>query len=165
MLVHHLGHQGENGRGSSAVLGAVNTELRVTKDKGVVTVHTDKQKDEAEAQPTQFDLEPEGDSAVLVGGDPFDAATAVGAESPAADRMLKLLYETAPRLGLTKGEAKRTVSQSDKDKFGKAMSDKTFLRSWDRAVVSGWLAQVVDADGRTTARFVVTEEVVRRFGL
>lgn len=165
MLVHHLGHQGEQGRGSSAVLGAVNTELRVVRERAEVTIHTDKQKDGPQDMPLVFDLDPEGDSAVLLGRDPFTTATDINPESPAVDRLIKILHETAPRWGLTKGEAKRVVAGSDKDGHGKPMVDKTFLRSWDKAAARGWLAQVVTAEGRTTQCFVVSRDARERFGL
>lgn len=74
VLVHHMGHNGQHGRGSSAVLGAINTEIRVVKEGEVpdltYSIHTDKQKDQAESEPVTFELSPEGSSAV-VALDPF----------------------------------------------------------------------------------------------
>ncbi|MBQ1039298.1 AAA family ATPase [Micromonospora sp. C81] len=59
-LVHHQGHKGENGRGSSALIGAMNTEIRVSMDKKtrIVTVENSKQKDEAEGEDLRFLLAP-----------------------------------------------------------------------------------------------------------
>lgn len=166
MLVHHLGHHGEQGRGSSAVIGAMNTELRVVKDSGKILVYNDKQKDEAQFEPIAFVLESEGASAVLVGGDtdPF-TSTDVGPDSPTWDRMLKIIYGTAPLLGLTKAEARKTTLAVDKGSDGHPMAERTFLRTWDRCVANGSLAQVVDAEGKTTTRYVVTPDRVEALGL
>jgi hypothetical protein len=50
LLVHHTGHAGEHGRGASAVLGAVQTELLIRKEGAgpdrVITVRIDKAKDD-----------------------------------------------------------------------------------------------------------------------
>ncbi|MFH8285488.1 AAA family ATPase [Streptomyces antibioticus] len=60
LLIHHKGLNGDHGRGSSAVKGAVQTELTVTKSgKGPdtrVVVGTDKQKDSEELEPLGFVL-------------------------------------------------------------------------------------------------------------
>jgi hypothetical protein len=58
-LVHHKGLRGAAGRGSSAVRGALHTEIDVSMDKEsrVISVHTPKQKDSADDdQPTRFVL-------------------------------------------------------------------------------------------------------------
>jgi hypothetical protein len=86
-LVHHQGLNGEHGRGSTSVKGALQTELRVVKKgKGVhetrITVSSDKQKDDEEEPDLVFALEqvklageakPDGSpltSVVLVPGEP-----------------------------------------------------------------------------------------------
>jgi hypothetical protein len=57
--VHHRGLQGQQGRGSTAVRGALQTELDVTKmPGGMIVVTTLKQKDHAEADPVVFKLSP-----------------------------------------------------------------------------------------------------------
>lgn len=61
-LVHHQGVQGDRGRGSTSVKGAMQTELRVVRDgKGLmdtrITVISDKQKDDEEAEDLVFALE------------------------------------------------------------------------------------------------------------
>lgn len=61
-LVHHQGVQGDRGRGSTSVKGAMQTELRVTRTgKGLtdtrITVISDKQKDDEEAADIAFSLE------------------------------------------------------------------------------------------------------------
>jgi hypothetical protein len=60
-IVHHTGHQGEHGRGASAVKGAMQSEIKVTR-KGdrlantVLTVKASKQKDEDEDGDVLFGL-------------------------------------------------------------------------------------------------------------
>ncbi|NUR03628.1 MAG: AAA family ATPase [Streptomyces sp.] len=61
LVIHHTGHVGEHGRGATAVKGALQTELHVSK-KGdrasntIVTIKTGKQKDEEEATDLDFGL-------------------------------------------------------------------------------------------------------------
>ncbi|MFF7485596.1 AAA family ATPase [Streptomyces luteogriseus] len=61
LVIHHTGHVGEHGRGSSSAKGALQSELHVSK-KGdtakniVVTVKVGKQKDDEEGEDVQFGL-------------------------------------------------------------------------------------------------------------
>ena len=78
--VHHTGHSGERGRGSTAVLGSVNTEIMISKDdKGQITISNEKQKDDAEFDDIvvslrQVDIPDDLDrpAAVIEHGDPFE---------------------------------------------------------------------------------------------
>ena len=57
--IHHSGKDPSRGmRGSSALLGAVDTSLSVTKHDGVVTLKMEKQKDAEEIQPVSFSVTP-----------------------------------------------------------------------------------------------------------
>lgn len=56
LLVHHKGLSGDHGRGSTAVKGAMQTELTVTKEGSRVMVATDKQKDTEELGKIGFTL-------------------------------------------------------------------------------------------------------------
>jgi hypothetical protein len=61
LLVHHKGLRGVGGRGSTAVRGALHTEIDVTMDKELrmISVSTPKQKDAADDEaPTRFRLTP-----------------------------------------------------------------------------------------------------------
>lgn len=169
LVVHHLGHQGDQGRGSSAVLGAVHTELRVTRDAtGRVTLYCDKQKDDAQFEPFVFDTVTVHDSAVLmpVGGDadPFDAAGTVGPESPAVRRVALCLRQVYPRRGATKAELRSSVQRRDIGPRGRPMSNDSFYRAWDELTANGQFVQVV-LDGKATARYVVAPELVDLWGL
>jgi hypothetical protein len=61
LVIHHTGHVGEHGRGSSSAKGALQSELHVSK-KGdraaniVITLKTGKQKDDEEGGDLQFGL-------------------------------------------------------------------------------------------------------------
>lgn len=61
LLVHHTGHVGEHGRGSSSAKGALQSELHVSKrgdnaSNIIVTIKTGKQKDDEEGGDLQFAL-------------------------------------------------------------------------------------------------------------
>jgi hypothetical protein len=56
--VHHSGKDPDRGaRGSSALLGAVDTMIRVTREEDQVTVEVEKQKDDDEAKPIALQIE------------------------------------------------------------------------------------------------------------
>ncbi|MFC1434265.1 AAA family ATPase [Streptacidiphilus sp. N1-3] len=57
LLIHHKGLNGDHGRGSSAVKGAMQTELTVEKKGDSVTLATDKQKDSEEMGKLSFWLQ------------------------------------------------------------------------------------------------------------
>lgn len=57
VLIHHTGHEGGHARGSTAALGALNTELKVTRDESTVTLKSAKQKDRRELPDRKFTLE------------------------------------------------------------------------------------------------------------
>jgi hypothetical protein len=57
LAVHHAGKDQSRGmRGSSALLGAVDTSLCVTKDEKIVTIKMEKQKDAEQIKPLQFQM-------------------------------------------------------------------------------------------------------------
>jgi len=57
--VHHSGKDKDRGmRGSSVLLGAVDTAIRVTKSERIVTMEVEKQKDAEEGKPAYFEMEP-----------------------------------------------------------------------------------------------------------
>jgi hypothetical protein len=157
-LVHHLGHTGDQGRGSSAVNGAINTELRVVKDAGQLHLFNDKQKDGPEEVPLVFNLEPEGDSVVVVpvGGeeaatDPFESTTV--AKHP-TDRVLDILTRIFPHRGATKAQLGKMVQTHDRDsKTGKPMSVSTFYRAWDKLEHTEQILRI-----RGTQKFVVKSD-------
>lgn len=173
-VVHHLGHNGDQGRGSSAVIGAINTELRVTKEKSVITVKVEKQKDEEFAEPLKFILEDEVydqkkgySSAVLVqsdgGHDPYNDFGRITSESSARDRMCAVLYATFNHgEGATRAEL-RTAMVSHKT-LG-SVSKTTLYETWNTLVQDGVLDQQLDDNNNLTQRFKLSDSEVRRLGL
>jgi DNA-binding transcriptional ArsR family regulator len=66
MVVHHKGRNGDHMRGSTAMDGAADTVIEVSKDGDIVTVKNTKQKNVEEHEDIQLRLSPIGESAVLV---------------------------------------------------------------------------------------------------
>lgn len=88
-LIHHQGLQGDHGRGSTAVKGAMQTELRVTKKgkKGPearVIVSSDKQKDDEELDDVAFGIHVvKLDGEAKEDGSPVTSVVLVAADLPA----------------------------------------------------------------------------------
>lgn len=66
LLVHHVGAGGERGRGATTLDGALTTIMRCEKTDGMITLSCSKNKDAPEWSPVEFQLVPNGTSAVLV---------------------------------------------------------------------------------------------------
>jgi hypothetical protein len=67
LAIHHTGKDASQGsRGSSALRGAIDTELELGAAEGRLTLKVQKQKDAAEAAPLRLALIPAGPSCVLV---------------------------------------------------------------------------------------------------
>lgn len=133
LLIHHTGHVGEHGRGSSSAKGALQSELHVSK-KGdnasniVVTMKTGKQKDDEEGADRQFALkvvnlrgEYKADgrpvtSVVLVSLDTVDKALVDGTPEFLAAQLdraqvpvewgVPRVRDALPRLGIAASKAK-----------------------------------------------------------
>lgn len=99
VLVHHTGHtETERARGSSAVYGAMTSEIQVGKDGNRVTITTRKQKDIEETAPRILQLVPELGSAVLelIGTAPTPAQTqGVAGDVFTVDGQLVTMEESA----------------------------------------------------------------------
>lgn len=166
VTVHHLGHQGEHGRGSTAVLGALGAELRVSspaKDK--VVLESEKQKDGPKAEALKFLMDEELDSVVLVPDgwvpeetDPF--ATPPFVPVPAKDRAFTLIWEylSGNRQGFTKAEAMKVIK--DKDHAGEPGEERRPMhvsgayKVWGQMVTDGWIIPVTTASGsESVSRF------------
>lgn len=91
MLVHHQGLNGDHGRGSTAVKGAMQTEIRVTKKgkKGPdarIIVTSDKQKDDEELDDVVFSIEVvKIDGLAKEDGSPVTSVVLVPADAPPPD--------------------------------------------------------------------------------
>lgn len=163
VLVHHQGHSGDQGRGSSAVLGALDAEIAVSKEaKGRVAILSSKQKDREDFEPIRLELTKVGESAVLVAigeGGPM-LNNEIDHNSRGRDRIARLLYDTFNHgYGATKAEIKAVVLRDDRGPNGKPMARATFHRSWaelehDAAVV--W----VDSEAGRRVRLAHSEAVL-----
>lgn len=162
VLVHHLGHSGEHGRGSTAVIGALNTEIRVEKTgKGLIKVHNEKQKDEEQFDPLAFKLstvelgagrdgqpvnsailEPDGWAPDDLFGDPHepeagDQPTGTGgvtAESSVRDRLAAVIWSDFHGEGTSRTEA-RGLLQDGHPVYGQA-SKTSLWRAWSELIGS-----------------------------
>lgn len=76
MIVHHIGRQGETGRGATTLDGAMNTIIRVDKDADTVKITCQKQKDGPEFGDILLRVVPTGDSATLMPSDGRSASLA-----------------------------------------------------------------------------------------
>lgn len=139
VLVHHEGVQGERGRGSTAVKGALQTELRVSRkgkhlEETRITVISDKQKDDEEAHDVVFGLEQqviEGickedgspiTSVVLVPADPLTSEQDTHGLTPSAQKILGALR------GLAEPISRKEIGDRIKAANGSAPTRETMSR-------------------------------------
>lgn len=111
LLVHHRGLTGEHGRGSTAIKGALDTELDVSRTGTTVTVKVTKQKDQAERAALLLTMNPLGESVVLVGdldaamGSPFTSPRIQLSGQERAAIAIAHALMAASGSGLTRSEA------------------------------------------------------------
>ena len=82
IVVHHIGRNGDTGRGATTVDGAVSTIIKVTKDENRITLECTKNKDGLEWDEIVLRAVPMGDSIILA----MDDGTARPAEASLAGR-------------------------------------------------------------------------------
>jgi hypothetical protein len=149
LVVHHRGIAGGRGRGSTAVYGAMTTELDVSRAGPNITVETTKQKDAPEASPLVLTMNALGESIVLVAASeraatgPFTSPPPVelSTREKAAHAICRALLE-ARGSGLTKAEALTHARLA----MGMAPSDllrKTVRRAWADMVGLGRISKAV----------------------
>lgn len=164
LVVHHLGRSGSDARGASAIDGAQDSELKLTKTSDYrVVLETDKQRHlpqdvrvELELFPTELD---DGGTSLVVG-----APLATVAPRPDWQEYLTLnqmtLVETMrdifPDKGATKAELRRHVMKRPRiDKDGnrfEPMKHPSFDRAWDSLVGGERLLKVAG-----TQRYVLDD--------
>jgi hypothetical protein len=163
LLVHHRGLRGEHGRGSSAIRGAMSTELDVSKVGLTICVKTTKQKDAAEAPPILLTMNAFAGSMVLVANDDaieledgtrFVApAISLSKAELRALAIISVLQETAAS-GETHARLRtRAFERAD---FGTTPGSRTgaFSRAWAWLVERGRIAK---AQGREAFYFIDIE--------
>ena len=171
VVVHHSGKDVSKGmRGSTALLGAMDTTVEVDRDKDrrAITVTVQKQKDAERETPMRFTLERMADSLVLRPTVMVDAASDFGGEAMQDDGLLALACELGAssgtlkaadlvdaaikRLGMSQSSAKRAVA----DKVPEGRIDAV-RASWDGRRFWLWCERV---GKHSTAPKVVRVEAV-----
>lgn len=163
-LIHHRGKTGDEGRGSSAMKGAMDTEMDVSRNGSTVTLKVTKAKDRAQETPIQFTMNSCGDSLVLVSdrdtltpGSPFVAPSVqLTGQERAALAIAQALVDAAGS-GLTRAEAQTHARVS----MGLPATDtvkKMIRRAWSDLMNLGRLAK---ADGREAYFWIEVEGLER----
>jgi len=158
MLVHHRGLRGDQGRGSSAIRGALDTELDVSRQGTTVTVKSTKQKDGADPEPLRFTMTTLGASVVLVGErdtlGPFTSPS--GAPVSLRERCaVAIAYALmdAKGSGLTRSEA-QSHARVALGLGGDESTRRTVRRAWADLIGLGRIAK---APGREAHFFIDLE--------
>lgn len=118
LLIHHEARAGDNIRGSTALEGAADTTVRVTKDGSTVRLDNSKQKNAAEFPPILLRLVPVGDSAVL------QSQNGVGLTDELNQSEQALLTVMRDSFGTTgaSGSTLRDVTELPKTSFYRALN-------------------------------------------
>jgi hypothetical protein len=156
MLVHHRGLRGDQGRGSSAVRGAMETELDVTRQGTTITLRSTKQKDGSDPAPVLFSMNSLDDSIVLIAE--TDAISVNGpfiSPAPAAMTMRERCAVAIARAlldapGLTRSEA-QTHARVTLGLGSDESTKRTVRRAWADLERLGRLAK---ASGREAYFFI-----------
>jgi hypothetical protein len=154
LTVHHTGRKGGDARGSSAIDGAQDTELKVVKDEGLRgQLLVEKQKDIDERAPmtlvftrvvvgqdedgedvTSLVLEPdawkvaEGDAAAGRSGEDWQRHS-----DSVTDLIVRVLSDHGESRGLTKAEARTVVIERFYGGVTERLLKQTWHTGWDRA--------------------------------
>lgn len=136
LIIHHIGRNGETGRGATTLDGALSTIIKVTKDGARLTLENQKNKDAEEWPSMHLTLTPSGKSAVVTTEPVIPASLVRGPTTQAR--------ETAARWAEMHGND--WVSNSALMK-SLAMTEATYYRHTRELRNQGW-AEVEDV-GRT----------------
>ena len=172
MLIHHTGHAGEHGRGSTSVYGALQTELSLerTADRRVC-LKASKQKDHDELGPVNLKLEPCCDSLVLVNLDGMDDVSAgtveesirsitmaSGSHAERAAIVLHGLWRGGS--GATRAELRKACAEQYELAGLAALKPTSFTYAFTKMEEAGWLRE-----GRSASRFILSEPGCRHLGV
>jgi hypothetical protein len=186
MVVHHLGHNGDHGRGATAVLGALETEIRVDKpEEGHMVVENEKQKNESQFAPIKFKLDselnsvvpvPDGWIAVDPDGDPMLAPEQPKPEPTLEerfptneDKIIGILYTYFSAVGATRAELRTKCSIDVNGKpateYGR-VAKTTVDRLWNAMVKDRRIVPWRSPGGRTSSKsYVASPAETARLGL
>lgn len=167
LVVHHLGRAGQDARGASAIDGAQDSELRLTRtaDHRVV-LETDKQRhlpDDVRVELELFPCDLDGGGTSLWVGAPLTAAAPLPdhrANLPTNQATLAdVMRDVFPVNGATKAELKAEARKRARIAPDGArlepMGDSAFRRAWDALTAA---ARFVRVEG--TQRYVIVNEEV-----
>ncbi|MBT2207022.1 AAA family ATPase [Actinomadura sp. NEAU-AAG7] len=118
LLVHHESRAGDNMRGSTALEGAAETMIRVSKDGPHIRLDNTKQKNAPEHAPLLLRLVPRGPSAVL------ESQTGVGLAEELSNSETAILEAMRDSFGTTgaSGATLRDVTEIPKTSFYRALN-------------------------------------------
>lgn len=161
LVVHHLGRSGQDARGASAIDGAQDSELRLTRTaERRVVLQTDKQRhlpDDVRVELELFDCALDDGSTSLVVGTPLGAVALPDWRanlSANQGTLIEVMIDIFPAIGATKAELKAEAIKRPRrlpDGRGEApMGDSSFRRAWDALVDSGRFVRV-----EGTQRYIV----------
>lgn len=183
VMIHHSGKgEAQDGRGASAIKGALQSQIRVTKRKGLtVEVVATKQKDHEELGPYFLQLEPFGDSLVVT-ADRVADGMAPDREEERKEEQRKLVHaidandivamQTDPAIsrviaavfGGGMGGTKAEIKASFDDFLVRGGKDKshrnTFNSAWTRLEKSGALLK-----NPAQARYVLSQGGCKAVGV
>jgi hypothetical protein len=148
LTVHHLGRSGSDARGASAIDGAQDSELRLTRtaDNRVV-LETDKQRHLPDDVRIELELFPcaldDGGTSLVVGAPLSSVPTApdhLANLAPNQAVLLEIMREVFPVVGATKSEmwseARRRPRRAPDGTPVDPMKESSFRRAWDAMVGS-----------------------------
>lgn len=169
-VVHHQNKAGGSARGSGAMLGALHTEITVTRTEDRVTSTVTKQKDAETPVPLVLALVSEKVGERVQAGNLMAAGWAINAEVEtiwagvlievdtvnAAEwdrqsnqgRILMILTDIFPMRGATKAEASQQAAN-------RGMKKQSFHGAWDRLEGMGMISKVL-VDDRPTGKWIKT---------
>lgn len=160
LVVHHTGRSGTHARGASAIDGAQDMELRLTRTADFrVTLRIDKSRnspDDVSVALELFVTELDGGGTSLVVGPPISA---VGSEPDHRANLplnqatlVEVMRDVFPAMGATKAELKTEVAKRPRRGADGArldpMGDSSFRRAWDALVDGGRFEPVGGLSGR-----------------
>lgn len=158
LLIHHKSKNGEGGRGTNAVEGAMQSEFDVSKSGSTVTLRTTRQKDSEASLRLTLTLAPTGDSAVLVlpGESGTENMSAIEVGRMRQRVLWTFMFEYANGAdGLSKAKIESAM-KTDPAFIGDAKySTRNFLRAWGGLIRLGLVAKHFRRD---TFKVIVLED-------
>lgn len=162
LLIHHRGLSGQHGRGSTAVRGAMDTELDCSLNGVTITLKSTKQKNRPDPAPMLLTMNSLSRSVVLVGeadaqspSSPFvSPKTSLTPRQRAALALAQALIDAAGS-GLTKAEARHNARTA----MGLQSTDavkQQLTRGWADLIAAGRIAKAL---GRESYYFIELEGV------